>query len=83
MQEKKISDSMPEKNHPKITVDGKEYFVVGCGKCGKAGQWNIGASADGKKMIAKCEWCGAIRELPPVVLKRTPDARPIDMRMLA
>jgi translation initiation factor 2 beta subunit (eIF-2beta)/eIF-5 len=45
---------------PKITIEGKEYYMVGCKIC-VIPEWNL--YHDGKEFVIKCKKCGNTQKL--------------------
>lgn len=65
--------------HPKIQFEGKDYYQIGCRRCGKGRDWNI--YSDGIKFVAKCS-CGNIVVMDDKALQNNPDKKIISMRMI-
>lgn len=62
---------------PKIYIDNRAYYQVGCKMCQKGEDWNI--YSDGEKFIAKCK-CGNTIKLTKEGLKNQPEPTIIDIR---
>ena len=56
---------------PKLIVDGNTFWKVGCRECTR-GAWELYATKDGE-FVARCAFCGHVKQLPTADLQRKPD----------